>query len=154
MQALRKLAKARTKLRAVWRDKGTMLRPGKRKLLSRAINKGVVKPLVGAQLVGAAVDAAPTAASVAEHYGMDTQPLEDAAGTATDTVNQLGDKAEGVVRDVAGHEMDRPPVDSPLETPQSEEQAEYANRPEPQRFGERLADSAPFAGKSVREVFG
>ncbi|GAA4075217.1 WXG100 family type VII secretion target [Streptomyces shaanxiensis] len=154
MQALRKLAKARTKLRAVWRDKGTMLRPGKRKLLSKAINKGVVKPLVGAQLVGAAVDAAPTAASVAEHYGMDTQPIKDAAGNVADTVNRAGDKAEGVVRDVTGHEMDVPPVDNPLQSPQSKEQAEYANRPEPQRFGERLTESAPFAGKSVREVFG
>ncbi|MFG2191800.1 WXG100 family type VII secretion target [Streptomyces sp. NPDC048639] len=166
MQALRKLAKLRRVARRTWqtRKDGTILNPSDFAKLKRGIKQGV-KAAVGAQLVDAAIGAAPTAGSVAEHYGVDTQPVRDAMGTAGDFANRVTDGAERQINETTGLDQvrvgdgqwdlttqePRPIPEAPATT---EESRQYANRPDSQRFDGRLVDSAPNAARSVREAFG
>ncbi|MET8677856.1 WXG100 family type VII secretion target [Streptomyces sp. NPDC004647] len=166
MQALRKLAKLRRVARQTWRTRkdGSLLNPNGFTKLKQGV-KQVVKPVVGAQLVDAAIGAAPTAGSVAEHYGVDTQPVRDAMGTAGEFANRATDGAERQIHETTGldhvrvgdanwdltSQQPRPAPEAPAPT---EEATDYENRPDSQRFNDRLAESAPNATRSVQEAFG
>jgi WXG100 family type VII secretion target len=138
MRALRKLRRLRTKARAAWRHKPT------RKKIKTAV-KFPVKKAVGAKMVGAAIDAAPTANSVIEHQtGVDVgEKVSGWADSAERTLHEttglkevhMGDKTWDVEHQGAS------------QPPPTEEQADYRSRPEPRSFQERSASS-------VRDVFG
>lgn len=138
LRALQKLRRLRTKARAAWRHKPT------RKKIKTAI-KHPVKKALGAQMVGAAIDAAPTAGSVLEH---------ETGWDVDGTVAGWADGAERSLHQTTGLDevrigdrtWDVAHQDAATPKP-TEEQAEYQNRPEPQSFKERSA-------LSVREVFG
>ncbi|MFG2140320.1 WXG100 family type VII secretion target [Streptomyces sp. NPDC048650] len=145
MRALQKLRRARIRAKALWRNKNA------RKKLKTGV-KQVVKRAAGAKMVGAAADAAPLANSVIEHHtGVDVG----------EKVHHAANTAEGVLHDATGlkavHLGDRTwdveHQESGSSGPQTEQQKQYADRPDPKSFDERLAEAAP-RSKPVREVFG
>ncbi|MEU5212284.1 WXG100 family type VII secretion target [Streptomyces sp. NPDC020742] len=146
MRAVQKLRRARIKAKALWRNKNA------RKKINTNV-KRVLKKAAGAKAVGAVVGAGPLAGSVIEHAtGVD---IGEKVGAA-------GDRAERVIHDatgldwvsVGGKKWDLEHQTSGKdEGPQTEQQKQYAERPEPQGFDERLAEAVP-RSKPVREVFG
>jgi WXG100 family type VII secretion target len=123
MRALQKMRRLRTKARAAWRHKPT------RKKIKTAV-KFPVKKAIGAHMVGAAIDAAPTAGSVLEHEtGWDVDGTiagwaDGAERTLHETTGldevRIGDRTW----DVAHQEANTPRP--------TEQQAHYRNQPEPQ----------------------
>ncbi|MFE1172143.1 WXG100 family type VII secretion target [Streptomyces sp. NPDC058773] len=160
MRAVQKLRRARIKAKALWRNKNA------RKKISKNV-KRIAKKAAGAKAAGAALNAAPLANSVIEHHtGVDVGEWasEKAAGV-TEKVSDAGNRAERAIHDATGikevhvgdkswdleHQTDNPAA--PKAEQPTEQQKQYADRPEPQRFDERLAEAVP-RSKPVREVFG
>lgn len=146
MRALQKLRRARIKAKALWRNKNA------RKKISRGV-KQVVKRAAGAKAAGAVIGAAPLANSVIEHHtGVDVG----------EKVGQWADEGEAALHDATGlkgvhvgdHRWDVEHQDAGKPPPLTEQQKQYADRPDPKSFDERLAEAAPRAAKPVREVFG
>ncbi|MFI5526434.1 WXG100 family type VII secretion target [Streptomyces platensis] len=161
MRAVQKLRRARIKAKALWRNKNA------RKKINKNV-KRVVKKAAGAKAVGAVVGAAPLANSVIEHHtGVDVgEWASEKTATAREKVAEAGNWAERELHDSTGlkevrigdkrwdveHQTPVGPEAPKAEQP-TEQQKQYADRPDPQRFRERLVEGAAHA-KPVREVFG
>ncbi|MCZ1006543.1 WXG100 family type VII secretion target [Streptomyces lydicus] len=161
MRALQKLRRARIKAKALWRNKNA------RKKLNKNL-KRIGNKVVGAKAAGAAIGAAPLANSVIEHHtGVDVgEYVSEKTANIRETVAEAGNKAERELHDATGLKEVRigdkrwdvehqTPVgaEAPKEKPPTEQQKQYAGRPDSERFTDRLADGAA-RSKPVREVFG
>nr|WP_272924851.1 MULTISPECIES: WXG100 family type VII secretion target [unclassified Streptomyces] len=161
MRALQKLARVRGKARRLWRDKD------RRKKLTKNL-KRAGNQVVGAKAAGAALDAAPLANSVLEHHtGVDVgEWVSEKTAGVTEKAQEAGNAAERAINDTTGlkevhigdkswdveHQTPVGPSAPKAEQP-TEQQKQYADRPDSERFTDRLADSAA-RSKPVREVFG
>ncbi|MEU8685898.1 WXG100 family type VII secretion target [Streptomyces sp. NPDC048611] len=161
MRAVQKLRRARIKAKALWRNKNA------RKKISKNINR-VAKKAVGAKAVGAVIGAGPLANSVIEHHtGVDVgEWVSEKTAGVTEKAQAAGNAAERTIHDSTGlkevHVGDKrwdvehqTPVgpSAPKAEPPTEQQKQYADRPDSERFTDRLADGAA-RSKPVREVFG
>ncbi|MFE4023873.1 WXG100 family type VII secretion target [Streptomyces sp. NPDC059101] len=161
MRALQKLRRTRIRAKALWRNKNA------RKKVKMGV-KQIVKKAAGAKAAGAALDAAPLANSVFEHHtGIDVaQEVSERTARVREKVGEAANSAERAIHDATGLKEVRvgdkrwdvehqTPVgpDAPKEKPLTEQQKQYADRPDSERFTDRLADGAA-GSKPVREVFG
>ncbi|WP_306323317.1 MULTISPECIES: WXG100 family type VII secretion target [unclassified Streptomyces] len=147
MRALRKLRKLRVAAKRAWRHKDKNY-----KIVKNAV-KFPVKAALGAHLGGAAMDAAPLANDM----------LKDATGVDVGAkVSAAAEGAERTLHETTGldyvrmgdHTWDVAHQTPDGEEPKTPQEQQYANRPEPESFRDRVGEQIPAQQRPVQDVFG